>query len=115
MTPRNRKFRNGIVYSTDPEYRYDNGESAEQPTPPPSEQDLRVSLDKKLRAGKKVTLVSGFTGTVEDLKSVCNMLKNRFGAGGTAKNGEILIQGDFREQTIRLLSEKGYHVKKSGG
>ena len=106
------KDREGIVYSTDQdfEYQYDGDEAEE--TLPPAEQCLRISLDKKARAGKQVTLVTGFVGTPEDLKELAKMLKTQCGVGGNAKDGEILIQGDFRDKIQQILTGKGYSVKK---
>ena len=110
-----RKNREGIVYSTDPDYNYRYSNEAEQDTLPPGEQHLRVMLDKKQRKGKMVTLVAGFTGTHDDLKELGRSLKARCGAGGTVKDNEILIQGDFREKVMAMLTGEGYNVKKSGG
>jgi len=115
MSARNKKSGNGIVYSTNPDFVYNDGSMHEPDTPLPRQQDLRVSLDKKLRGGKKVTLITGFTGKTDDLKALGNMLKIKCGTGGSVKDGEILIQGDFRERIMRLLQESGYKAKKSGG
>lgn len=109
------KKRLGMVYSTDPEYQFESGEEEKQFTPPPHQQQLYVSLDKKNRKGKKVTLVEGFTGTAEDLKDLAKDLKSKCGVGGSVGLGAILIQGDFRERILSLLQEKGYKVKQSGG
>jgi translation initiation factor 1 len=81
----------------------------------PERQDLRVMLDSRNRKGKRVTLITGFSGTEEDLQKLGRDLKTICGSGGTAKEGEILIQGDFRDKVMNFLSEKGYKVKKSGG
>jgi translation initiation factor 1 len=108
------KKRLGMVYSTNPEYQFDAGEE-EQETAPPNQQQLYVSLDKKNRKGKKVTLVEGFTGNTEELKSLAKELKSKCGVGGSVGDGAILIQGDFRDRILSLLQEKGYKVKRSGG
>lgn len=104
----------GLVYSTDLDLIMQDNDN-EVVTLPPQQQKLTVSLDKKGRAGKMVTLVAGFIGTGEDLEDLCKKLKNKCGAGGSAKEGEILIQGDFREKILTLLTNDGYKVKKSGG
>jgi translation initiation factor 1 len=109
------KKRLGMVYSTNPDYEYTSEEEEEQPTLPPRQQQLYVSLDKKNRKGKKVTLVEGFIGTAEDLKSLAKELKSKCGVGGSVGKGVILIQGDFRDRILALLLEKNYHVKRSGG
>jgi len=112
---KDRNARIETVYSTDPEFDYRSGQDQEPDTLPANQQDLRVVLDRKRRAGKIVTIVAGFVGTSEDLKELGKRLKSVCGVGGTVKDGEILIQGDFRERVIDLLKSEGYHVKASGG
>lgn len=109
------KKRLGMVYSTNPDFQFESGEQEETETVAPQQQQLYVSLDKKNRKGKKVTLVEGFTGTTEDLKSLARELKSRCGVGGSVGDNNILIQGDFRDRVITLLQEKGFKVKRSGG
>ena len=104
-----------MVYSTNPDFNYNHGHDDETETRPPSQQDLRVKLDRKNRGGKVVTLITGFVGKNDDLKELGKMLKNRCGVGGTTKNGEIIIQGDFRDRVLKLLTDEGYKAKKSGG
>ncbi len=111
----NWKERLGVVYSTDPNFQYETVGKEEQQTLPPQQQNLKVSLDKKQRKGKCVTLVSGFVGTCDDLKELGKMLKTKCGVGGTVKNGDILIQGDFCNKIIDILKTAGYGVKRSGG
>ena len=112
---KNKNNNNGLVYSTEPNLVNNENNDNEIVTLPTQQQKLIVSLDKKGRAGKVVTLVAGFVGTEDDLEDLCKKLKNKCGTGGSAKDGEILIQGDFREKIITLLSNDGYKVKKSGG
>ena len=109
------KKRLGMVYSTNPDFQYESGEEEETETLAPQQQLLNVSLDKKNRKGKKVTLVEGFMGTTEDLKSLAKELKSSCGVGGSVGDSQILIQGDFRDRLITLLQEKGFKVKRSGG
>jgi len=109
------KSRLGIVYSTNPDFSFDTGSSDEPDTLPPTQQNLLVSLDRKQRKGKSVTLIKGFTGKEEDLEAMAKKLKSKFGVGGSAKDGEIIIQGDFVQKVIEYLVAEKYKVKKSGG
>jgi len=115
MSSKKKKKKGGFVYSTNPEFQPENFEKEEQETLPPEKQDLRVSLDRKHRKGKEVTLITGFVGTYDDLKDLGKELKSKLGVGGSAKNGELIIQGDFRDEVLNILIEKGYKAKKSGG
>lgn len=109
------KGREGIVFSTLEDFAYQYGENQEGESMKNSEQDLRVWLDKKSRGGKKVTLVKGFKGKPDELKALAGLLKSKCGVGGTAKEGEILIQGDFRDKVVDILQMEGYIAKKAGG
>lgn len=101
----------GLVFSTNPEAMREE-EPELQETPAPKEQKLKVRIEKKQRAGKTVTIVDGFVGTDEDFTDLGKKLKTKCGAGGSAKDGEILIQGDYREKVITWLKEWGYtHTK----
>ena len=106
--------KNGTVYSTNPDYAFDYGEK-EAITLEPTKQNLRVMLDKKQRAGKKVTLVTGFQGSDYDLAVLGKELKSACGVGGSVKDGEILLQGDFREKVLEILLKKGYNKTKISG
>lgn len=106
------KNRKGIVYSTDDSFEYDEYGQAEEETLAPEDQRLVVSLDKRNRGGKAVTLVTGFVGQEEDLKDLGKTLKSKCGVGGSAKEGEIIVQGDFRDKITDLLTDLGYRVKK---
>jgi translation initiation factor 1 len=107
--------RQGVVYSTNPDFAYQTNEEAAATTLPPQQQQLRVQLDKKQRGGKQVTLVTGFVGTDADLQALGKLLKTKCGVGGNAKDGEILVQGDFREKVLEVLVKEGYKAKKAGG
>jgi translation initiation factor 1 len=108
------KARLGMVYSTDPDYKYTEAEATRVETPHPSKQDLRVWLDRKHRAGKQATIVRGFAGADDDLQALARELKAKCGVGGSAKEGEIIIQGDHRDRVVELLVKAGYKAKKAG-
>lgn len=105
------KKRLGTVYSTNPDFRYEHNEEGEEETLPPEKQNLRISLDRKKRKGKTVSLIAGFIGKENDLKELAANLKKKCGAGGSAGNGEILIQGDFRKRLGEILEKDGFKVK----
>lgn len=98
----------GVVYSTNPDYQYQYDEEPEAETLAPEKQRLRVSLDRHHRGGKTVTLVKGFVGTDEDLQALGKILKGKCGVGGSAKDGEIIIQGDQQEKVRAALTAVGY-------
>lgn len=114
MSDNDWKSRLGAVYSTNPDFRYETERDEEPETLPASKQDLRVWLDRKSRGGKTVTIIRGFIGASDDLKELGRILKSRCGVGGTVKDGEILIQGDFREKVVNILLQEGYKAKKAG-
>ena len=106
------KQRLGVVYSTNSDFRYEQDNAAEAQTLPPEKQKLTVSIDRSCRAGKQVTLVTGFVGNEADLKELGKTLKVKCGVGGTAKDGEITIQGDLRDKVTALLNSMGYRAKR---
>ncbi len=110
-----KKERVNIVYSTNPDFQFQFEEEEQIDTLPNGEQKLYVSIDRKQRAGKEVTLVEGFIGKEEDLKDLGKLLKSKCGVGGTVKDNEILIQGNFKDKIFDLLVKEGYVVKKKGG
>lgn len=106
------KQRLGVVYSTNPDFKYEKESVMEEETLAPEKQKLTVSIDRRCRAGKQVTLVSGFVGSDSDLKELGKTLKVKCGVGGTAKDGEITIQGDLRDKVTELLCAMGYRAKR---
>ncbi|MBT8195147.1 MAG: translation initiation factor [Bacteroidia bacterium] len=115
MSKKKHKKAAGVVYSTNPDYNYEYSQNKEQETLASNQQELRVSIDRKQRAGKQVTLVTGFVGTEDDLKDLGKILKSKCGVGGSEKDGVIMIQGNFKEKIVELLIKLGYKTKGSGG
>jgi translation initiation factor 1 len=109
-----KKFTN-VVYSTNPNFQFETEEEETVDTLPKNQQKLYVSIDKKQRAGKEVTLIEGFIGSEDDLKDLGKTLKSKCGVGGTVKDGEVIIQGNFRDKVMDLLVKDGYQVKRKGG
>lgn len=107
------KERLNVVYSTNPNFNYEMDDDEEQVTP--AQQNLRVQLDRKNRGGKVVTLITGFVGTDNDLKDLGKFLKTKCGVGGAAKDGEIIVQGDFKQKILELLKKEGYTKTKPIG
>lgn len=111
-----KKNRIGVVYSTSDDFEYNHeGEEDVVETLPPQQQRLKVWIDKKQRKGKEVTLITDFVGTDDDLKALGKLLKSKCGVGGSAKDNEIIIQGNQRDKVLALLLEMGYKAKKAGG
>lgn len=106
------KARLGVVYSTNPDFEYRTSQEEEAATLPPAKQRLIVGIDRRNRGGKQVTLISGFVGTSEDLKELGRVLKTKLGVGGSAKDGEITVQGDFRDKVVSILQGLGYNAKR---
>mgnify|MGYP003450989058 CR=1 FL=1 len=109
------KERLGVVYSTNPNFEYDNGEQEQVATLPKDRQNLRVWRDTHGRAGKVATVVKGFVGSDDDLAELGKTLKRKIGVGGSVKDGEIIIQGDHRDRVVELLTKAGYRSKRAGG
>jgi translation initiation factor 1 len=112
MAQQDWKSRLGVVYSTNPDFKYETVQESEPDTLPPEKQRLVVRIDRRRRAGKQVTLVEGFVGRTEDLNALARTLKTRCGVGGSASDGEILIQGDLRDKVVALLTSLGYNAKR---
>ena len=102
------KSRLGVMYSTNPDFQYETNGEIEEETLPKEKQVLRVALDKRNRGGKVVTLITGFRGTTADLEALGKLLKVKCGVGGSAKDGEIIVQGDFRQKVEEILRKEGY-------
>lgn len=114
MAKKSRHNRKDIVYSTNPDFNYEH-DSDEEPneTVPASKQKLKVYLDSKAKKkGKQATLVNGFKGSLEELKELGKLLKTKCAVGGSVKDGEILIQGDFRDKIVQILLAEGFNAKK---
>ena len=115
MSKKNKQLIN-VVYSTNPNFNYESESDEEQETLPKNQQKMYVSIDRKQRGGKDVTLVEGFVGTEDDLKDLGKTLKSKCGVGGSVKDSEILIQGAMRDKVYDLLIKDGYtQTKKKGG
>ena len=108
MSKKNKPDRNGFVFSTDPDFRFDSEDGSSSETLEPKQQKLKIRLDNKRRGGKTVTLVEGFSGKEEDLEELGKKIKNYCGTGGAAKDGEIIIQGDQRDKVLQFLQKNGY-------
>jgi translation initiation factor 1 len=106
------KSRLGMVYSTNPNYQFEEEEVVEQDTLAPKDQKLIVAIDRKGRGGKQVTVVTGFVGKTDDLEALGKTLKTKCGVGGSVKDGEILIQGDQRDKITTILTGLGYKAKR---
>lgn len=114
MSKKNKQDQNGFVFSTDPDFKFDYEEEAQE-TLAPAQQVLRVKLETKHRAGKAASVITGFTGKDEDMQELAKKLKNFCGTGGSAKDGEIIIQGDQREKILNWLLKNGYSKTKRIG
>ena len=112
MSKKNKSDKHGFVYSTDPNFRFEEEAESIQETLPPQQQKLKVKLETKHRGGKAVTLVEGFIGTEDDFQALGKSLKNFCGTGGSAKDGEIIVQGDQREKVMQWLLKNSYKNTK---
>ena len=109
------KERLNVVYSTNPNFNYETDDDEEQVTPPPPPPNIRGHRARKKPGGKVVTLITGFVGTDNDLKDLGKFLKTKCGVGGAAKDGEIIVQGDFKQKILELLKKEGYTQTKPIG
>lgn len=108
------KKRDGVVFSTNSDFNYAYQQEPDESTVPENQQQLKVQLDKSMRAGKQVTLVTGFTGKTGDIEALGKMLKTKCGVGGSVKDREIIIQGDHRDKIVQILTKEGYKAKRVG-
>src|SRR3954463_9264169 len=108
------KTRINVVYSTNPNFKFEEENKEDQKTLPPNQQNLKVFLDR-IGGGKLLSRVTGFVGTEDDLNTLGKLLKQKCGVGGNTKDGDILIQGDNRDKIIALMVKEGYKIKKAGG
>lgn len=106
------KSRLGVVFSTNPDFKYEKSAAEEEETLAANRQRLIVRIDRHSRGGKQVTLVEGFVGRGDDLSELCRSLKVKLGVGGSAKDGQIVIQGDFRDRVVELLAKMGYNARR---
>jgi translation initiation factor 1 len=110
MNKKNKSDRNGFVFSTDPNFNFQEEKAPAIETLPPQQQKLKIKLETKHRGGKAVSLIEGFIGKEEDLQSLGKALKNFCGTGGSVKDGEIIIQGDHREKVLQWLIKNEYKM-----
>ncbi len=116
MNKEKNKVSGGLIYSTNPDFNINQTNQVDESfTPEPKSQDLRVEINRRLKAGKIATLITGYQGKVEDLEELGKKIKSFCGTGGSVKEGNIIIQGDFREKVLAWLIKAGYKAKKSGG
>lgn len=107
-----RRKRVGVVYSTNLDFEYTDGEAEAVETLPANQQRLRLSMERAGRGGKTVTVIRGFVGAAEDADALCKQLKQKCGVGGSVKDGEIVIQGDHRQRLVEILKQAGYTQTK---
>lgn len=115
MAKKKKHTRDGVMYSTNKDFEYDEVDNLDVATLAPQQQNLRISLDRKQRAGKTATLVTGYIGEKEDLEELGKRIKQKCGVGGSVKDGVVIIQGDFKDRILDILLAEHYKAKISGG